>query len=68
MCIFRTNENLDVFMEDKKHIKLATQIGSKLNEVDVNVHNVMDHVLYGTEENCTSQHAGQWDRRLAYSS
>lgn len=68
VCIFDTNENLDVFMQDKKHIKLATQIGLKLNEADVNVNNVMDHVLYDTEENCAAQHAGQWDKRLAYSS
>jgi hypothetical protein len=55
-------------MQDKKHIKLSTQIGSKLNEADVNVNNVMDHVLYDTEENCAAQHAGEWDKRLAYSS
>jgi len=67
VCVFDTNKNLELFMQDKRHITLATQIESTLKGADVRVSNMMDHVLYDTEENCATQHSGQWDKRLAYS-
>ena len=64
VCVFDTNENLSYFMSKDSKKELTSLIQVKLQEVDVKVKNVTDHILYDTEENCEKEHNGKWADRL----
>ena len=64
VCVFDTNENLFSFMSKDSKNELASLIQVKLDDVDVKVKNVSEHILYDTEENCEKEHNGKWSVRL----
>ena len=64
VCVFDTNENLASFMSKDSKKDLTSLIQVKLDEVDVIVKNMTDHILYDTEENCKKEHNGKWADRL----
>lgn len=65
VCVFDTNENLSYFMSKDSKKELTSLIQVKLDEVDVKVKNVTEHILYDTEENCEKEHNGKWADRLS---
>lgn len=64
VCVFDTNENLAYFMSKDSKKELTSLIQVKLHEVDIKVKNIIDHILYDTEENCEKEHNGKWADRL----
>ncbi|MFT4607366.1 MAG: hypothetical protein ACI9YO_002004 [Gammaproteobacteria bacterium] len=64
VCVFDTNENLSGFMSQKSKSELTSLIQAKLQDVDVKLKNVSDHISYDTEQNCEKEHHGQWADRL----
>jgi hypothetical protein len=64
VCVFDTNENLSGFMSQKSKSELTSLIQAKLQDVDVKLKNVNDHISYDTEQNCEKEHHGQWADRL----
>ena len=64
VCVFDTNEKLSSFISENSQNKLTALIQLKLNAIDINVKNVVDHIYYDTEENCTKENGGNWSARL----
>ncbi|WP_417500045.1 Fis family transcriptional regulator [Methylophaga sp.] len=64
ICIFDTNDNLDIYLQSDKHDRLLLLIESELKKRDIKLKRLADHVSYDTEENCTLQHNGHWASRL----
>lgn len=66
ICVFETNEQLANFTSNSKSSKklFTALIQTKLNETAVNFKNVTEHILYDTEENCATDHHGNWADRL----
>jgi hypothetical protein len=64
VCVFDTNENLADFMSQPTKYNLELLIQKKLNEMDVNLKKIAEHIWYDTEENCMVEHNGKWSDRL----
>ena len=65
VCVFDTNENLNFFMTQKSKVKLTSLVQTKLYEVDVQLKQSVDYMVYDTEQNCEKEHRGQWADRLS---
>jgi len=64
VCVFDTNDNLSSFTSQKSKNELTSLIQAKLQEVDIKVKNMADHISYDTEQNCEKEHDGQWADRF----
>jgi hypothetical protein len=64
VCVFDTNEKVSSFISENSQNKLTALIQLKLNAIDINVKNVVDHIYYDTEENCAKENGGNWSARL----
>jgi len=65
LCVFDTNENLNFFMTQKSKVELTSLVQTKLYEVDVQLKQSVDYMVYDTEQNCEKEHRGQWADRLS---
>jgi hypothetical protein len=64
VCVFDTNENLSSFMSQESKAELSALIQTKFIGVDVKLKNMIDHIVYDTEQNCERAHNGNWAVRL----
>ncbi|MGF1719005.1 Fis family transcriptional regulator [Vibrio kyushuensis] len=64
ICIFDTNEQLSTFTIKGDEKVLTALIHQKLASIGVSFKNTAEHISYDTEENCTSDHNGNWAKRL----
>ncbi|KGK00572.1 hypothetical protein [Thalassotalea sp. ND16A] len=64
VCIFASNEKLEVFLSKNDKNELTSLIQSKLDGIGIKVKNVAKHISYDSEENCEKQHNGNWANRL----
>ncbi len=65
VCVFETNEEVSSFLSENSQNKLTALIQLKLSAIDIKVKNVVDHIYYDTEENCTNENGGNWSARLS---
>ncbi|MBW8189737.1 Fis family transcriptional regulator [Neiella marina] len=65
VCVFDTNENLDSYLTSVNNNLLQSLVKSELSEIGINFKNIVNHVLFDTEENCDNQHNGNWASRLS---
>ena len=65
VCVFDTNENLARCLSDASPADLSALIQAQLLVANVKVTDIADHIYYDTEQDCTSQHNGQWKDRLS---
>lgn len=49
VCIFDTNENLSMFMQQSSKKSLISLIEKKLASIDIRLKNIKNHVLFDTE-------------------
>jgi len=67
VCVFDTNKSLAFFMTQKSKVELTSLIQAKLYEVDVQLKQAVDYIVYDTEQNCEREHRGKWADRLNWS-
>lgn len=65
ICVFDSNENLAHFMQKENEKALSMPIKQKLDGIGVKVKDITNHLTYDTEQNCESQHNGNWQQRLS---
>ncbi|MDF1762703.1 MAG: Fis family transcriptional regulator [Oleibacter sp.] len=63
ICVFDTNENLNDFSANDRHLELNDLIQKSLFDVGVSIN--ISQVSYDTEENCSQVHNGKWTDRFA---
>lgn len=64
VCVFDTNKDLECYLQsDNKH-KLASLVQTKFKDINISLKSITSHIRYDTEENCDSQHDGNWANRL----
>ncbi|NMP17712.1 Fis family transcriptional regulator [Thalassotalea sp. Y01] len=64
VCVFDTNDSLDNYLKSDRNNHLQSIIKAELNNLGIKLKNVVNHVLFDTEENCEQQHNGNWAKRL----
>ena len=64
MCVFDTNDNLLCFRENNGSHEFNVFIQKALFGIDINIHNIIPHIVYDTEENCIQTYNGNWDKKL----
>ena len=65
VCVFDTNENLARCLSGASPADLSALIQAQLLVANVKVIDIADHIYYDTEQDCASQHNGQWKDRLS---
>jgi hypothetical protein len=60
ICIFDTNEQLE--QTDMAELRLL--IKEKLLSININIKDLHRQVNFDTEENCNSEHHGNWNQRF----
>ena len=65
VCVFDTNENLARCLSGASPADLSALIQAQLLVANVKVTDIVDHIYYDTEQDCASQHNGQWKDRLS---
>ncbi|MDC0610397.1 hypothetical protein OAP63_06655 [Vibrio sp.] len=60
-CVFSTNHHLE--LADKA--ECYSLIKRKLSSISINLKSIEKHVRFDTEENCSREHDGKWNKRLA---
>ena len=64
ICVFDTNDSLDNYLLSGKNDYIQSLIVSELQKLDISLKSVRNQILFDTEENCKSQHNGNWSKRL----
>lgn len=64
VCVFGTNESLDKYLLSEANNQLQSLIKRELSNLGIQFKNMVNHVLFDTEENCEKQHNGNWAQRL----
>lgn len=64
VCIFETNNDLDNYLLSNDNNYIQMLISQAFNELGIKLKNPANYVLFDTEENCASQHNGNWANRL----
>ena len=64
VCVFDTNESLDRYLLSETNNQLQSLIKRELSKLNIQFKNMVNHVLFDTEENCENQHNGNWAQRL----
>lgn len=64
ICIFDTNDKVSTFTSKNNQDQLIQLIQLKLTTIDIKVKDIVNHIVYDTEENCTGEHGGNWSARL----
>lgn len=61
VCVFETNQQLD----NADIEKICQLINSQLLSINIKIKNIGAQVKFDTEEDCSKQHGGNWDKRFA---
>ena len=64
VCVFDTNESLDRYLLSETNNQLQSLIKRELSKLNIQFKNIVNNVLFDTEENCEKQHNGNWAQRL----
>ena len=64
VCVFDTNDNLDRYLLSETNNYIQSLIKLEFNKLEIKFNNIANNVLFDTEENCETQHKGNWARRL----
>lgn len=65
ICIFDNNENLENYLASEQNHHLMSLINAQLQSLDIKLKPIGKHIDYDSEENCESQHQGNWALRLS---
>jgi len=65
VCVFDTNENLAGFLSGASPADFSALIQAQLLVANVKIIDIASHIYYDTEQDCASQHNGQWKDRLS---
>ncbi|BAJ02403.1 hypothetical protein [Shewanella violacea] len=64
VCVFNTNAELSEAKANKQDEYLIGLIEQELAKVAIKIGDLTNKVSFDTEEKCSSQAEGKWDRRL----
>ena len=64
VCVFEIDVDLSSAREAKQDEYLCRLITEELNEVNVSIKNLNQHILFDTEEACERSHNGKWNERF----
>lgn len=64
VCVFERNADLDTHLLFDKNNRLQSKIANELSQKGIKLVNINKQIVFDTEENCTTQHNGNWAKRL----
>lgn len=65
VCVFDTNEHLELFLGSKNKLKVESLILKVMSDLNVKLKNTSKQLIFDTEENCIRFNNGNWAERLA---
>jgi hypothetical protein len=65
-CVFDTDQSLHVAKETEQTVLLIKRIHGALLKSGFLLKHPKKHVIFDTEEACTREHQGDWNKRLDY--
>lgn len=64
ICIFDTNAELEDARRESKDQLMLGIIKSQLTQININLKEISQHVLFDTEEARNIEHNGKWQKRI----
>ena len=65
VCVFDTNDNLELFLSSTDKPEVEAQILKVISQLSVKLKNVQNQLVFDSEENCNHVNSGNWAERLA---
>jgi len=64
ICVFDTNESIRQFIKSNSKAYLSDIVRSKLDELNIKLKKIDNHLFFDSEEACNSESNGVWASRL----
>ena len=65
VCVFETNNGLNQFLNSQEAQGIVVKALNGINKLGIKLKNKDNVFVYDSEENCDSEHQGNWAKRLA---
>lgn len=64
ICIFDTKDQVSTLLSSPQYDSLISLIAEQLKTVGIQMPNAQKQIKFDSEEACSIEHAGKWNRRL----
>jgi len=64
ICVFDTNDNLQLFLSSYDKAKIESVILKVISQLNVKLQSTSKQLIFDSEENCTRDNNGNWAQRL----
>lgn len=65
ICVFENNDALNNAIDKDELTQMSNNIVTCLKDLGITIKKPTKHIIFDSEENCTSSHQGNWQKRLS---